>query len=90
MRGAAGVGTLKLLRCPRSVAPNLVTLPSMSLIQFAPFDVLGLANVFGVALEFAPKGSGVVHLQADVSPAAAGMTNDECRIRSPDRKLDFR
>src|ERR1700676_4629854 len=29
---------LKLVRCPRSLAPTLVTLPSMSLIPFAPFD----------------------------------------------------
>ena len=28
---------LKLLCCPRLVAPTLVTLPSMSLIPFAPF-----------------------------------------------------
>src|SRR5439155_24334184 len=28
---------LKLVRCPRSLAPTLVTLPSMSLIPFAPF-----------------------------------------------------
>jgi hypothetical protein len=28
---------LKLFRCPRSLAPTLVTLPSMSLIPFAPF-----------------------------------------------------
>jgi hypothetical protein len=28
---------LKLVRCPRSLAPALVTLPSMSLIPFAPF-----------------------------------------------------
>jgi uncharacterized protein (DUF2062 family) len=32
---------LKLVRCPRSLAPTLVTLPSMSLIPFAPFgDVM--------------------------------------------------
>src|SRR4051812_7724457 len=29
---------LKLIRCPRSLAPTLVTLPSMSLIPFAPFS----------------------------------------------------
>ena len=28
---------LKLVRCPRSLAPTLVTLPSMSLIPFASF-----------------------------------------------------
>jgi hypothetical protein len=28
---------LKLVHCPRSLAPTLVTLPSMSLIPFAPF-----------------------------------------------------
>ena len=28
---------LKLVRCPRSLDPTLVTLPSMSLIPFAPF-----------------------------------------------------
>jgi hypothetical protein len=28
---------LKLVRCPRSLAPTLVTLPSISLIPFAPF-----------------------------------------------------
>ena len=28
---------LKLVRCPRFLAPTLVTLPSMSLIPFAPF-----------------------------------------------------
>ena len=28
---------LKLVRFPRSLAPTLVTLPSMSLIPFAPF-----------------------------------------------------
>ena len=33
---------LKLVRCPRSLAPTLVTLPSMSLIPFAPFS----ASVF--------------------------------------------
>ena len=32
---------LKLVRCPRSLAPTLVTLPSMSLIPFAPFGELG-------------------------------------------------
>ena len=30
---------LKLARCPRSLAPTLVTLPSMSLIPFAPFSI---------------------------------------------------
>lgn len=29
---------LKLGRCPHSLAPTLVTLPSMSLIPFAPFS----------------------------------------------------
>src|SRR6266566_2738709 len=29
---------LKLVRCPYSLAPTLVTLPSMSLIPFAPFS----------------------------------------------------
>jgi len=29
--------SLKLVRCPRSLAPTLVTLPSMSLVPFAPF-----------------------------------------------------
>ena len=29
---------LKLVRCPHSLAPTLVTLPSMSLIPFAPFS----------------------------------------------------
>ena len=29
---------LKLVRFPRSLAPTLVTLPSMSLIPFAPFS----------------------------------------------------
>jgi hypothetical protein len=29
---------LKLVRCPRSLDPTLVTLPSMSLIPFAPFS----------------------------------------------------
>ncbi len=28
---------LKLVRCPRSLDPTLVTLPSMSLVPFAPF-----------------------------------------------------
>src|SRR6266481_9041058 len=32
---------LKLVRCPRSLAPTLVILPSMSLIPFAPFGELG-------------------------------------------------
>ena len=32
---------LKLAHCPRSLAPTLVALPSMSLIPFAPFgDVM--------------------------------------------------
>ena len=31
---------LKLVRCPRFLAPTLVTLPSMSLIPFAPFGKL--------------------------------------------------
>jgi hypothetical protein len=29
---------LKLVRCPRSLDPTLVTLPSMSLIPFDPFS----------------------------------------------------
>jgi hypothetical protein len=29
---------LKLVRCPHSLDPTLVTLPSMSLIPFAPFS----------------------------------------------------
>jgi len=29
---------LKLVRCPRSLAPTLVTLPSMSFIPFTPFS----------------------------------------------------
>src|SRR5438876_3095265 len=32
------VSVLKLVRCPRSLAPTLVALPSMSLIPFAPFS----------------------------------------------------
>src|SRR5437667_4537532 len=32
------VSVLKLIRCPRSLAPTLVALPSMSLIPFAPFS----------------------------------------------------
>src|ERR1700730_4355537 len=32
------VSDLKLVRCPRSLAATLVTLPSMSLIPFAPFS----------------------------------------------------
>jgi len=32
------VSVLKLVRCPRSLAPTLVTLPSMSLFPFAPFS----------------------------------------------------
>jgi hypothetical protein len=32
---------LKLVRCPRSLAPTLVVLHSMSLIPFAPFSELG-------------------------------------------------
>jgi hypothetical protein len=32
---------LKLVRCPRSLAPTLVALPSMSLIPFAPFSFSG-------------------------------------------------
>jgi hypothetical protein len=31
---------LKLVRCPRSLAPTFVALPSMSLIRFAPFSFL--------------------------------------------------
>jgi hypothetical protein len=30
---------LKLIRCPRSLAPTLVALPSMSLIPSAPFII---------------------------------------------------
>jgi hypothetical protein len=37
------VAPLKLIRCPRSLAPTLVTLPSMSLIPFAPL-YLGCAR----------------------------------------------
>jgi hypothetical protein len=32
---------LKLVRCPRSLAPTLVALPSMSLIPSAPFPICG-------------------------------------------------
>src|SRR5204862_2636188 len=32
------VSLLKLVRCPRSLAPTLVALPSMSLFPFAPFS----------------------------------------------------
>jgi hypothetical protein len=37
-RGLEVFYDLKLVRCPRSLAPTLVTLPSMSLIPFAPFS----------------------------------------------------
>jgi hypothetical protein len=32
---------LKLVRCPRSLAPTLLALPSMPLIPFAPFSFAG-------------------------------------------------
>src|SRR5436190_18235626 len=35
---------LKLVRCPHSLAPTLVALPSMSLIPSAPFDDAGARN----------------------------------------------
>jgi hypothetical protein len=43
---------LKLVRCPRSLGPTLVTLPSMSLIPIAPFscDDVGIREV-GAVLE---------------------------------------
>ena len=34
---------LKLVRCPRSLAPTLVTLPSMSLIPSAPLQAGAIA-----------------------------------------------
>jgi hypothetical protein len=37
---------LKLARCPRSLAPTLVTLPSMSLIPSAPLQAGHTANIF--------------------------------------------
>ena len=36
----AQIDQLKLVRCPRSLAPTLVTLPSMSLIPFAPLKLV--------------------------------------------------
>ncbi|MFZ3376187.1 MAG: hypothetical protein WA183_11600, partial [Chthoniobacterales bacterium] len=38
LRYIGSVFDLKLLCCPRLAAPTLVTLPSMSLIPFAPFS----------------------------------------------------
>jgi len=38
---------LKLLRCPHSVAPTLVTLPSMSRVPRAPFSFqLSVSSLF--------------------------------------------
>ena len=37
---------LKLARCPHSLAPTLVTLPSMSLIPSAPLQAGHIANIF--------------------------------------------
>jgi hypothetical protein len=37
---------LKLARCPHSLAPTLVTLPSMSLIPSAPLQEASTANIF--------------------------------------------
>ncbi len=41
---------LKLVRCPRSLDPTIVTLPSMSLIPFAPFsgDDVGIGEIDAV------------------------------------------
>ncbi len=41
---------LKLVRCPRSLDLTLVTLPSMSLIPFAPFggDDVGIGEIDAV------------------------------------------
>ena len=52
---------LKLVRCPRSLDPTLITLPSMSLIPFAPFggDDVGFGKIGAVfeALVFEPEPS---------------------------------
>ncbi len=46
-RGLEVFDDLKLVRCPRSLAPTLVALPSMSLIPFTPFggDDVGIGEV---------------------------------------------
>jgi hypothetical protein len=41
---AVSASALKLVRCPRSLAPTLVALPSMSLIPSAPFSFLRLTQ----------------------------------------------
>src|SRR5436189_5857053 len=43
---ARSLPRLKLARCPRSLAPTLVTLPSMSLIPSAPLQAGHTANIF--------------------------------------------
>ena len=46
---------LKLGRCPRSLFPTLVTLPSMSLIPFAPFSDDDIGSVFDFTVLVAPE-----------------------------------
>jgi len=48
---------LKLVRCPRSLAPTLVTLPSMSFIPFTPFsgDDIGIGKIGAVLKAFVFK-----------------------------------
>src|SRR6266498_807567 len=43
---ARSLSRLKLARCPHSLAPTLVTLPSMSLIPSAPLQAGHTANIF--------------------------------------------
>src|SRR5438105_8943567 len=46
VRPPASLPRLTLARCPRSLAPTLVTLPSMSLIPSAPLQAGHTANIF--------------------------------------------
>src|SRR6266542_4207232 len=46
---------LKLVRCPRSLAPTLVTLPSMSLIPFAPLKLVRVPRSLAATLAALPS-----------------------------------
>jgi hypothetical protein len=46
---------LKLVRCPRSLDPTLVTLPSMSLIPSAPFGGDDIGSVSDLKLRRCPR-----------------------------------
>jgi len=72
-RGLEVFDDLKLVRCPHSLDPTLVTLPSISLIPFAPFsggDDIGVREIGAVfeAFVFQPEIVRRLSFRARVNP----------------------